>query len=356
MFFKALLAGLALVGAVTAAQAATVGTLTLPADDQGEVVTLFYPAAAAGRPETRGDLQLMLAPDAPPAPGNGRLIAISHGSGGGPWVHTTLAKALVEAGFTVVLPLHRGDNWTDPGRPGPESWKRRPAEISRAIDRVAADSRFAHLKLDRVGGFGMSAGGHTMLSLAGGAWSPERFRAHCEQHLAEDFPACVGLATGLTGGWLDGSKRWLAQRVLNWKFGGDATPQTHTDPRLAALVAGVPAAADFDPASLAQPRVPLALITADGDRWLQPRFHSDPILAACQGCERLVELKGAGHGALLAPPPPSDRLGRLECELLCDPLGFDRPAATAQWVGATVDFFLRHLLSLPSIAGTTLKT
>lgn len=340
MFIRVLLAGLAL---CTAAHAATVGTLTLPADDDGGEVTLFYPTAAAGHPETRGDLRLMLAPGAPPSAGNGRLVAISHGSGGGPWVHTTLAEALVEAGFTVVLPLHRGDNWTDPGHPGPESWKQRPAEISHAIDRVAADPRFAGLKLDRVGGFGMSAGGHTMLSLAGGAWSPERFRAVCEEHLAEDFPACVGLATGLTGGALDGFKLWLARRVLSWKFRGDATPQTHTDPRLAALVAAVPAAADFDMSTLVHPRVPLALITADGDRWLAPRFHSGAVLAACQGCEHLADLRGAGHGALLAPPPPADRLGRLECELLCDPAGFDRPAATALWVSRTVAFFQRQL-------------
>ena len=344
MFFRLLLAGLTL---SFTARAAAIGTLTLPADTAGGAVTLFYPTAAAGKPETRGDLQLMLAPDAPPTPGNGRLIAISHGSGGGPWVHSTLAKALVEAGFTVVLPLHRGDNWTDHGHPGPDSWKQRPAEISHAIDRVAADARFAGLKLDRVGGFGMSAGGHTMLSLAGGAWSPERFRGHCERDLAQDFHGCVGLATRLTGGVLDGLKLWLAQRVLNWKFRGDAALQTHSDPRIAAIVAGVPVAADFDLATLARPRVPLGLITADGDRWLLPRFHSDPLRAACQVCEMLADLHGASHGALLAPPPPADHLGRLECDLLCDPVGFDRPAATALWVGRTVAFFQRHLLEAP---------
>jgi len=343
MLLRTLLAGLVLTAAAQAAHAATIGTLTLPADDDGAAVTLFYPTAAAGRPETRGDLQLVLAPGAPPAPGNGRLIAISHGSGGGPWVHTTLAKALVEAGFTVVLPLHRGDNWTDPGRPGPESWKQRPAEISQAIDRVAADPRFAGLKLDRVGGFGMSAGGHTMLSLAGGVWSPERFRARCERDLAEDFPACVGLATRLTGGALDGFKLWLARRVLGWKFRGDDAPQAHTDPRMAAIVAAVPAAADFDMSTLAKPRVPLGLITADGDRWLAPRFHSDAVLAACQSCELLAALPGAGHGALLAPPPPASNLGRLECDLLCDPPGFDRPSATARWVEAVVHFFRERL-------------
>lgn len=341
MFLRILFASLAF---SAAANAATLATLTLPADEAGGAVTLFYPTAAPGRPETRGDLKLMLAPDAPPAPGNGRLVAISHGSGGGPWVHTALAQALVDAGFVVVLPLHRGDNWTDPGRPGPDSWKQRPAEISHAIDRVAVDPRFAGLRLDQVGAFGMSAGGHTMLSLAGGAWSPERFRARCERDLAADFYSCVGLATALTGGALDGLKLWLAQRVLNWKFGGDDQPQTHGDPRIAALVAGVPAAADFDLATLARPRVPLGLITADGDRWLPPGFHSSPLLAACQGCELLAELHGAGHGALLAPTPAPSELGRLECDLLCDPPGYDRAAGTALWVGRTVAFFRRHLL------------
>ena len=345
MWFRTLTTGLASLAfcAAAAHAAATVGTLTLPTDDEGGEITLFYPTAAPGRPETRGDLEWRLAPGAAPAVGNGRLVAISHGSGGGPWVHSTLAQALVEAGFTVVLPLHRGDNWTDPGHPGPDSWKQRPAEISHAIDRVAADPRFAGLKLDRVGGFGMSAGGHTMLSLAGGAWSPERFRAQCEQHMAEEFNACVGLATRLTGGWLDGLKLWVARKVLNSRF-SDATPQAHADPRLAAIVAGVPASGDFDPQSLAAPRMPLALITVGQDRWLPARFHSDVILAACQGCERLVDLPDAGHGALLAPPPPREKHGALECSVLCDPPDFNRPAATALWVGRTVDFFRRHLL------------
>ena len=34
-------------------------------------------------------------------------------------------------------------------------------------------------------------------------------------------------------------------------------------------------AADFDPQSLASPPIPLAFVTARGDKWLAPRFHSD---------------------------------------------------------------------------------
>ncbi|CAM3819904.1 alpha/beta hydrolase family protein [Roseateles saccharophilus] len=341
MFLRPLLAGLAL---CLTAQATPMGALTLPADEVGEAVTVFYPAAEPARPVQRGVFELELAPDAAPLPGNGRLVVVSHGSGGNPWVNAEVSQALVNAGFVVALPRHRGDSTRDGGHPGPESWKLRPAEMSRAIDRVAADPRFAGLRLDRVGAYGMSAGGHTALSLAGGAWSPERFRAHCEQHLAEDFNACVGLATRLSGGWLDGFKLWLARRVLNSRF-GEATPQTYDDPRFAAIVAGVPAAADFDPASLARPRVPLGLVTVGRDRWLPARWHSDAILAACQTCEHLADLPDAGHGALLAPPPPPGVLGALECDLICDPEGFDRAAATPRWIVPTVDFFRRHLLS-----------
>ena len=42
------------------------------------------------------------------------------------------------------------------------------------------------ISLDKVGMYGMSAGGHTALSLAGGRWSPSLLKAHCEAHIAED--------------------------------------------------------------------------------------------------------------------------------------------------------------------------
>jgi hypothetical protein len=99
----------------------------------------------------------------------------------------------------------------------------------------------------------------------------------------------------------------------------------HQDPRIGAVVAGVPFAADFDPGSLAKPKVALALVTAAHDRWLAPRFHSDAVLAACRPrCELLAHLPDAGHGALLSPPPPLQGLGTLAADLLGDPPGFDR--------------------------------
>lgn len=320
---------------------AAVGLTRIEGVDGDKPVTVFYPTNKPAQAVTRGPFSLDVAFQGAPVRGNGRLIVISHGSGGNAWVHSNLARALAEAGFVVALPLHRGDNFQDPGQPGPTSWKRRPAEVAHAIDAVGRDTRFAPLlALDRVGMYGMSAGGHTALTLAGGRWSPARLRKHCEAHLAEDFYSCVGLAVRLTGGFFDGLKKTVALWIIRWKL-DDTAYYEYSDPRIAAIVAGVPFAVDFDMTSLAKPRVPLAIVTAPNDKWLVPRFHADAVLKNCTPCIHLADIPNGGHGALLSPPPP--HLTGLAGELLNDPPGFDRtvlPGVDRKIVG----FFREHLL------------
>ncbi|WP_374665186.1 alpha/beta hydrolase family protein [Ramlibacter sp.] len=339
---RRLLAGLAVTIITTAACAGT-GQTTLPGLQGDGPVTAFYPTAAPDQPTQRGPFTVPLAPDAEPARGNGRLVIISHGSGGNPWVHTDLARTLVAEGFIVAFPQHRGDHTGDFSTPGPESWKLRPAEVSRAIDAVAADPRFAPLlKLDKVGAFGGSAGGHTMLSLAGGRWSPGQFRRHCEARISDDFSSCVGFITRLSGGWLDGLKKAIALGVIRQRFDDD-TWQAHADARIAAVVSAVPFAADFDMASLAAPRIPLALVTAARDVNQIPAFHSSAVLAACRTCEHLADLPDASHGVMLSPMPPLPA-GSIAEALLADPPGFDRATVVPAVQGRVVAFMRRHLL------------
>lgn len=322
---------------------ASMGLAELPAAAGDGPVTVFYPSGDPPQPTRRGRFTLDLAAQGAPVRGNGRLVVVSHGSGGAPWVHADLARSLVDAGFVVAMPEHKADNYKDDSNPGPDSWTMRPAEVSRAIDAVGRDPRFAPLlKLDKVGMYGMSAGGHTALSLAGGHWSPAAFKQHCEPDLVEDFQSCVGLITRLTGGPLDGIKKWGALLVIRHRF-GDATPREDHDPRIAAIVAGVPSAADFDMATLSHPRVALGLITARQDRWLIPRFHSDRVLAAClPRCELIADMPTGGHGALLSPPPPG--LTGLIGDMLNDPPGFDRAGVLPEVNRKTTAFFSAHLL------------
>ncbi len=322
---------------------ASVGLSELPAKLDAGPITVFYPSQGTASIEYRGLFDLRVALDGPAVAGNGRLIVISHGSSAPPWVHYDLARMLVEAGYVVALPEHRGDNPKDDSDAGPRSWQRRPYEVSRAIDRVGADPRFLeHLNLDKVGMYGMSAGGHTALSLAGGRWSEDLLRRHCNAHVADDFQACAGPTLKLTGNALDRLKIALVRRITNWRL-ADTTWHAHTDPRIAAIVAGVPFAADFDPDSLRQPLVPLGIITVRLDRWLAPAFHGDAVLKACAPCVRLADLPTGGHGALLSPLPPG-REGIIG-ELTADPPGFDRANALPEIHRRIRAFFDRRLLT-----------
>ncbi len=336
----ALLTGLGLLLAGLA-QAAT-GLTELPGLTGDGPVTVFYPSSAQEQALKRGPFTLSLAWQGAPVRGNGRLLVISHGSGGNPWVHADLARTLVEAGFVVAFPQHRGDHSGQFTDPGPESWKLRPAEVSRAIDAVAQSPQFAPLLvLDKAGVYGGSAGGHTALTLAGGRWSPAGLRRHCEAHLADDFSSCVGFITRLRGNLLDGLKKAVALGVIRQRF-DDNTWYSHQDPRIQAAVASVPYAADFDMASLATPRIALGLIEAGQDINQVPRFHIGAVRAVCASCTLIADLPGAGHGAMLSPLPPF-KPGTIEAELLGDPPGFDR--AVLPEVDRNISaFFRKHLL------------
>lgn len=325
------------------AQPLNLGSAQLPQADGGSTI-LFYPTSASETAITAGPFQLSWASDAQPQRGNGRLVVISHGSGGSPWVHADLARTLVERGFVVAIPQHSGDNYLDPSSPGPESWAKRPREVSTAIDQIANDRRLSPiLSLDAVGVFGGSAGGHTALSLAGGEWSPARFRDHCMRHIEEDFSSCVGFTTLLRGDRLDGLKLWLARRIISMRFSDD-TVQRHFDPRVKAAIAMVPFAADFVPESLAEPRVALGLVVASRDVNQIPAFHVEAVLKACEPrCHLILRLQEAGHGAMLSPLPPLAK-GSIADHLLGDPPAFDRADALPRLNNRIAEFFEKALL------------
>jgi predicted dienelactone hydrolase len=333
-----------LAGLIASAAQASVGLTELPGKPGDGPVTVFYPSSSEAKAIKRGPYNFTLAQGGMAVAGNRRLIVISHGSGGAPWPHADLAQRLVQAGFVVALPEHQGDNYKDFSKAGPESWKQRPAEVSRAIDVLAADARFSPLlKFDKVGLYGMSAGGHTALALAGGRWSPVTLRNHCAAHLEDDFYSCVGLATELKGDMFDSLKIATSRFIINWRLNDSQWNEAH-DPRIAAIVANVPYSVDFDLQSLAKPRVPLGLVLAGQDIWLTSRFHGQAVQKTCApACTLVAELPGASHGSMLSPSPPLDMLPPLLAKLMRDPPGFDR-LEVPRVDQLTVDYFRSHLL------------
>lgn len=315
---------LGLAWTLSGAAHAGMGLMELAGGPERVPLTVFYPSHATEQTHQRGPFEFLLALNAAPTPGPHLLVVISHGSGGSPWVHVDLARTLVENGFVVALPEHRGDNYKDLSDPGPNSWKLRPAEVSRAIDQIAHDPVLGPVTATtQVGVYGGSAGGHTALTLAGGQWSPARFRDHCVQHIAEDFSSCVGFITRLNGGWLDGLKKHAALAVIRYRF-SDPTAYGHQDSRIRAVIAAVPFAADFDLTTLVHPQVPLGLILAGQDINQIPKFHGQAVQKNCQTCTTIADMPRAGHGLMLSPLPPLGATDSIASQLLSDPPGFDR--------------------------------
>lgn len=340
LFSACLIAIAALVAAPT--RAAT-GLTELPASATDGPVTVFYPANSPEQAVQRGPFRLHAALGATPTRGNGRLIVFSHGTGSSPWVLSDLALHLAGAGFIVAIPQHAGDHFGDQSKIGPASWRLRPQEVSRTIDAMSADPRFAPLfDANMVGLWGFSSGGHTALALAGGRWSAARLRDHCQAHIAEDFAACTGGMATLNGGLLDGIKKSVALTIIGWQM-NDAEMQGHTDARIKAIVSAAPWAANFDLATLASPTVPLGLIQAERDVWLLPKYHVGAVMAACKTCETITSMPTAGHGAMLSPFP--SELPVNLTRLIGDPGDFNRAAEIPQLHERTTAFFEKHLLA-----------
>ncbi len=304
-------------------------------------ITLVYPTAAANTTVTRGPFTLQAAVGATPLRGNGRLIVLSHGTGGSATTEFDLASTLAAAGFVVAQPEHTGDNWRDYKLAGPESWKLRPLEVTQTINAVAQDPRFsALLDTSKVGVHGLSAGGVTALALAGGQWSLANLVNHCIAQQKTDANFCFN---GLPKQADRDSRATLFAKAV--QHGVDATLQGGApvhDPRVAAVAVTVPVVAPFSAESLAQLRVPVGVVEATSDTVLVPTYHSNRLLKLCKTCQALGAMEGAEHFDMLSPWPDAiDQPVRAAQGGLVS--GFDRGRLPASY-GRVAKFFQQTML------------
>ncbi len=90
-------------GLASAVASAATGLTTLAAPPESGPITVFYPTAAPAARLQRGPFVVEAALDAAPQRGNGRLVVMSHGSGGSPWPQADLANAAITGFFVQNL-------------------------------------------------------------------------------------------------------------------------------------------------------------------------------------------------------------------------------------------------------------
>lgn len=315
----------------------TVAAAMLPPLGTTPEIAVFYAGIGPAQDIVRDGVRMQMGWDLPAveSPGKRPLVVLSHGSGGNPWQLSDLAKRLVQAGFVVAAPFHSGDNSRDHDHSTLTTWtnwQMRPTHLTAAIDAMARSGRW-QVRTDKVGVYGMSAGGHTALAMAGGKWSADNLRRHCNHHIRLDFKICTEGHGHLKGDWLDNVRIVRALASINYRM-RDTTVYGHADPRVAAVVAEVPALAEFDMATLVSSNRAIGVVQALADQFIPPDLHSGALLRACRHCVELASVPGAGHLSLLSPPVPP--------EASTDAPGFDRRVVVDVQL-KVVAFFVRHL-------------
>jgi len=252
----AIAAAMALAGQ---AQAGAVGFETASAPVPGDkplAVTIWYPTDAPERPTPLALYSQSVAPGAAPKGHGHPLIVISHGTGGSNADHWDTARALAAAGFVVAAPTHTGDTQGDRSRS--LRITERPGQLSNVIDYMTREWR-GHDAIDagKVGAFGFSSGGFTVLGVIGGEPNLSAVVRHCAEH--PHFYDC-GVA----------------------RQTGAAAPMTPApvahDPRIKAAVVAAPALGfAFAPSGLSKVAVPVQLWRAEWDTVLPQPYYAETV-------------------------------------------------------------------------------
>ena len=313
--------------------AAQVGWSQLEIPGEGApatIVALSYPSTAPPRNIPMGPFTIHAAIEGEPAPTVKGLIVLSHGLGGSELGHSRLAEALAARGYLVAALRHPGDNWADGSlfNKTPERYFfERPRQVSRVIDALLADphwkDRIARdAKGPRIGALGHSAGGYTVLALAGGVPDLAQSDRHCREEGKDDPLFC---STG--------------------RSGRPAVPPPPGPPlkddRVRAVVAMAPVGVLFTAESLAKVQIPVAIYAGVKDRWLVPRFHAMWVAKNVSGAE-LHMVPNAWHFAFM--DTPSIPIQTPDGDIAADPPGFDR-AAFLKALGPEIAAFFDKALS-----------
>ena len=316
------LSGLLVTTRILAAQAGWAQMLVPGAtpDAPSTTVALYYPTQTAPSRVAMGPFVLHVAIQAPPDPSVKGLIVLSHGLGGSEFCHSSLAEALARDGYLVAALRHPGDNWQDSSllQANPARYfDERPRQVSRVIDALLLDPRWKdRIARDaqgpRIGAVGHSAGGYTVLALAGGEPDIARIVKHCKEHAAED-PIFSG--------------QGRSPHAPAPPAASAPASEPLQDRRIRAVVAMAPVGVVFTPESLARITVPTVIYEAENDRYLVPRFHAEWIAQNMPRAE-LRRVAHAWHFAFI--DTPSLPIPTPDGDIGANPPGFDRTAFLAK--------------------------
>ena len=281
---------------------------------------IWYPTSTPATPHALGNVTQTVAPGAPIAGHRLPLVVMSHGGGGWYDGHYDTALALAHAGFVVASVSHAGDTFNDQSRVL-QLW-RRPAQLHLLVDYML-DEWHGHGRLNaaRVGAFGFSNGGFTVLVAAGGTPDLSKIAPYCEAH--PDHDLCEALKHA-------GVVPHAGSEI-------PAGAWIH-DPRIKAVVVAAPAFGfAFGRAGLSRVHAPVQLWRAADDRHQPNPYYEEAVRDDLPKAPDYHVVANAGHYDFL--PPCNARLSKKMPDVCNSQPGFDRAAFHEQFNADVVRFF-----------------
>jgi predicted dienelactone hydrolase len=289
---------------------------------------IWYPTSGDTHVQPLGLFEQDIAQNGPVLGSNLVLVVISHRNGGTKDEHYDTALALARSGFVVAALEHTGDNHRDHSRA--TDLGNRTLELHLLIDFMLSKwNEHSAIDAQRIGAFGFSSGGFTVLAAAGGKPDLSLFRAHCAAHpkfydcsLLAEHPAPASPSAGTNSG---------------------AGPTITYDVRIKALVVAAPALGFTFANGLAAVTQPVQLWRADEDQVLPAPDYADVVRAALPTPPEFHTVKGAGHFDFFAPCTAA--LAKVAASICTSQPGFDRVAFHNNFDDEVVRFFKVHLQS-----------
>ncbi|GEB37169.1 dienelactone hydrolase [Gluconacetobacter liquefaciens] len=284
----------------------------------GTEIGIWYPTCGTTQHQALGLYEQDCVVGTEPVGSAHPLVVLSHGNGGSFTGHLDTAQALARAGFIVATLTHPGDNWQD--QSAATRIERRPVALSALITYMlqAWPSR-NRIDAARVGAFGFSAGGFTVLAAAGARPDLAQFAPHCREH--PGFYDCVLLRAHPRE---NGGHGWVGRR----------------DGRIKAIVVAAPALGfAFDRTGLAPVTIPVQLWKAGRDAILPAPYYADVVRDNLPQVPDFHLVPDAGHFDFLAPCIAT----AMSNPICTSRAGFDRSAFHARFNAAVVRFFQSHL-------------
>ena len=313
---------------------APVGTTKLAFEDTTRhrplVTRLWYPADPKTESKTTALDWIFIARGVPEAPMAAQpeklpLVLLSHGTGGSMSSLVWIAEYLAAHGCLVAAVEHFGNAYGNDSPDGAMAQWRRPVDLSRALDALLADPRFApRIDARRVGAAGMSSGGYTVIAIAGGIYHPERMGDHCQKN-----PSRRGCRSD-------------ARAIFEALPDRDSASLSYKDPRFRAVFAIAPALGPgFAAEDLADIKIPVGIVASAQDEWVPLADNAGHYAELIPGAKLTVLPKG-GHFTFLSV---CNEQGRERAKDICidiDPT-VDRAAVHEQVEKLILEFFDTHL-------------